>query len=172
MKQYQKIIDGKPVVKLRNQIVVRKDGKQIINPCEETILEDGWKEYVIPEPTIDDYRRKKKNEILRYDSSEEVNQFTVQGKKVWLDKATRAGLKLRFESESALGDNETTLWYKNMQFQLSIEQAIRMLYVIEKYASACYDNTQKHLAAVDLLEDINAIQAYNYREGYPDKLEF
>jgi hypothetical protein len=28
------------------------------------------------------------------------------------------------------------------------------------------------LAAIDLLEDINAIQAYNYREGYPDKLAF
>lgn len=172
MKQYQKIIDGKPVVKLRNQIVVRKDGKQIINPCEETILEDGWKEYVIQEPTIDDYRRKKKNEILRYDSSEEVNQFAVQGKKVWLDKATRAGLLLRFQAEESQGIEDTSLWYQGMQFPLKVEQAIQMLYAIELYASACYDNTQRHLAEITKLTDKDEIMAYDYTTGYPEKLEF
>lgn len=174
MKQYVKEIDGKSVIKNRRQIVINKGGMNTFNPSEEMILADGWTEYMIPayEPTIEDYRRDKKTEIEIYDSSEDVNIFYINDIPVWLDKATRAGLKLRFESESALGDNETTLWYKNMQFPLSIEQAIRMLYVIEKYASACYDNTQKHLAAVDLLEDVDAIQSYDYREGYPDKLRF
>jgi hypothetical protein len=174
MKRYIKEIDGKSVIKNSRQIVINKDGMNIFNPNEKMILADGWAEYTTPvyEPTIEDYRIDKKTEIERYDSSEDVNIFYINDIPVWLDKATRAGLKLRFEAESAMGDNETTLWYKNMQFQLSIEQAIRMLYVIEKYASACYDNTQKHLAAIDLLEDINAIQAYNYREGYPDKLAF
>lgn len=49
MKKYRKIIDGKPVTKPRNQIVVVKDGKQIINPNEDTLMSDGWDVY---EPVI------------------------------------------------------------------------------------------------------------------------
>lgn len=49
MKKYRKIIDGKPVTKPRNQIVVVKDGKQIINPSEATLMADGWEVY---EPAI------------------------------------------------------------------------------------------------------------------------
>ena len=45
MKQYIK--DG--VVKNRRNIVLKKDGMQIINPSEPMLLEDGWTEY-IPEP--------------------------------------------------------------------------------------------------------------------------
>lgn len=56
MKRYQKNIDGKTVVKLRNQIVLRVtkeiNGKevklQVINPSEEAILADGWVEYIPP----------------------------------------------------------------------------------------------------------------------------
>lgn len=47
MKHYIK--DG--VVKNRRNIVLKKDGMQIINPSEAMLLEDGWTEYVAPEPT-------------------------------------------------------------------------------------------------------------------------
>lgn len=49
MKKYKKIIDGRTVIKPRNQIVVVKDGKQIINPNEATLMADGWEAY---EPVI------------------------------------------------------------------------------------------------------------------------
>ncbi|MBQ5662954.1 MAG: hypothetical protein IIV19_00810 [Bacteroidaceae bacterium] len=45
MKQYIK--DG--VIKTRNNIVIKKNGLQYINPTEAMVLEDGWVEYV-PEP--------------------------------------------------------------------------------------------------------------------------
>lgn len=170
MKKYIK--DNK--IKFANQIVIKKDGKQIINPSVELLLADGWVEYIAPvyEKTIEDYKRDKKDEILHFDSSEEVNIFYIQGLPVWLDKTTRAGLKLRFEAEIAVGKTDTVLWYNGMQFPLSLEQAIQMLYAIEVYASACYDNTQKHLTAADILETIEDIENYDYRIGYPEKLEF
>lgn len=170
MKKYIK--DNK--IKTAKQIIIRKDGKQIINPTEEMILANGWVEYIAPvyEKTIEDYKRDKKDEILHFDSSEEVNIFYIQGLPVWLDKTTRAGLKLRFEAEIAMGKTDTVLWYNGMQFPLSLEQAIQMLYAIEVYASACYDNTQKHLTTVDILETIEDIENYDYRIGYPEKLEF
>lgn len=170
MKRYIK--DNK--IKTAKQIIIRKDGKQIINPTEEMVLANGWVEYVAPvyEKTIEDYKRDKKDEILHFDSSEEVNIFYIQGLPVWLDKATRAGLKLRFEAEIAMGKTDTVLWYNGIQFPLSLEQAIQMLYAIEVYASACYDNTQKHLTAIDNFETIEEIDLYDYLVGYPDKLEF
>jgi hypothetical protein len=170
MKRYIK--DGK--IKHRNQIVIRKDGRQYINPTEEMILADGWKEYVTPvyEPTIEDYRKRKKDEILAFDSSEEVNQFAMQEQGIWLDKATRAGLMLRFQAEQAVGKETTSLWYGSEMFSLPLATAMQMLLAIEIYASECYDNTQRHLAEVDKLETKEEIEAYDYRSGYPDILEF
>ena len=46
MKKYIK--DGK--IKNRNQIVIKKDKKQIINPKHEDLIADGWVEYVAPTP--------------------------------------------------------------------------------------------------------------------------
>lgn len=170
MKRYIK--DGK--IKHRNEIVIRKDGMNTYNPTEEMILADGWEEYITPtyEPTIEDYRKRKKDEIARYDSSEEVNAFYMQGQRMWLDKATRAGLMLRLQAEQSMGKETTTLWYGTHQFELPIVNAFQMLYALELYASQCYDNTQRHLAAVDALENKEEIDAYDYRTGYPEELEF
>lgn len=156
----------------RNEIVIRKDGKQYINPTEEMILEDGWQIVTEYNPTLNDYRDMMKDKVTDYDSSSEINVFYVSGIAIWLDKATRAGLLLRFQAEQAQGIEDTTLWYQGMQFPLKVEQAIQMLYAIELYASACYDNTQRHLAALDMLEDEESVKAYDYTTGYPKKLEF
>lgn len=177
MKQYIK--NGE--IKYAKNIVLKitnEEGKrmQVFNPTEEMILADGWEVYVTPEPTeaqlFNDAKRHKIEEINRYDSSEDVNIFYIQGLPVWLDKATRAGLKLRFEAELESAKTETTLWYEGQQFPLNLEMAIKMLYAIEVYASACYDNTQLHLANVNKLTTIEELKNYDHREGYPEKLNF
>lgn len=159
-------------IKTRKQIVIHKDGMNVFNPSEEMILADGWAKYVKPELTIDDYRKMKRDDILRYDSSEEVNQFCMQEHGIWLDKATRAGLMLRLQAEQAIGKSNTTLWYENMQFEIPIEIAFQMLYALEVYASQCYDNTQRHLANIDNLDTKEEIESYDYKVGYPPLLEF
>jgi len=175
MKRYEK--DGQ--IKTRKQIVIRKDGMQTINPTEEMILADGWKEYVppvAPEPTEEDLleraKRRKVSEIQEYDASDAVNEFSVNGIDMWLDKATRAGLQLRFEAEKANGAESTTLWHEGMQFPLPIDMAFQLLYALELYASACYDNTQKHMASVRNLTTIEEVEQYDFTTGYPPKLEF
>ena len=91
---------------------------------------------------------------------------------MWLDKATRAGLMLRLQAEQAMGKETTTLWYGTHQFELPIVNAFQMLYALEVYASQCYDNTQRHLANVNALQSIEEVEIYDYRAGYPQKLEF
>ena len=56
MKQYIK--DNK--IKYRNEIVICKNGVQVINPTEEMILADGWQEFVVPkaEPCVPTYEER------------------------------------------------------------------------------------------------------------------
>lgn len=190
------IKDG--IIKTRNQIVLHgtriikdKDGNdkevrtQTINPTEEQLLADGWEEYVAPvveqrevseeqkaKAALVRARHKLRNKIQQYDSSSEVNCFHMQGQQMWLDKATRAGLMLRFQSEIAAGREKTTLWYDGKHYELPLSVAMQMLYAIELYASQCYDVTQAHLAAIQELQTIEEIESYDYTQGYPAKLEF
>lgn len=176
MKIYTKTIDGKAVIRPKNRIVVVRYGQQTINPTHDLLIEDGWTEYADPEKTeaqlLAEAISDKQDEITAYDSSPAVNVFRISGQEMWLDKATRAGLMLRFEAEKAAGRTETTLWYEGIQFPLPLDTAFSMLYALEVYASECYDNTQRHLAAVGALTDIEAVEGYGYREGYPAVLEF
>ena len=110
--------------------------------------------------------------ILTYDSSEAVNQFSINGSPMWLDKATRAGLKLRLEAEQAAGKEDTTLWYGTDAITLPVSNAIVMLNRLEIYASESYDVTQGHLARVALMESVDEVLGYDYTEGYPEKLNF
>lgn len=136
------------------------------------VFEMKLEEVIIPEKTTDDYKKEKIEEVRHYDESDDVNVFYIQGLEVWLDKQTRTGLKLRFEAEIAAGKEETSLWYNNMQFPLTLENAMQMLYAIENYASACYDNTQKHIAEIEKLEIKEDIENYDFTVGYPEKLNF
>lgn len=164
---YADYVSGKWVLLSDEQLAFRESNP---NASVKEVFEMKLRE--LPKRTIEQAKAEMKNQIHSYDGSENVNAFFIQGLQVWLDKATRAGLKLRFEAEMASGQTDTTLWYENMQFPLSLENAIQMLYAIEIYASACYDNTQRHLAEVDKLETIEDVDAYDYTAGYPEKLQF
>lgn len=174
MKKYVK----NNIIKLRKDIIIEKDGYVTYNPTEEMVLEDGWVEYVYkaPELTEEEKIERKKEEMLRridtFDQSDNVNLFYIQNIPVWLDKATRAGLKLRFEAEMASGKKETSLWHNNVQFPLPLDQAIQMLYALELYASECYDQTQYHKMIVTNLTDFDEVNTYDYTIGYPEKLKF
>lgn len=158
----------------RSEIVIKKDGMQIINPSEELILANGWEIYTTPiyEKTIEDYRRDKIEEIKHHDTSSEVNNFYMQGEPMWLDFEKRSRLLLRFQAETAKGNENTTLWGNGKEYKLPLSVAIQMLYELETYASMCYDNTHRHITNVNSLTTIEEIQAYDYRSGYPEMLRF
>lgn len=164
------------IVKKKNAIVIHKDGSQIINPPHELLIECGWEEYTTPELTdeqkLDLAKQRKIDEINLYDKSLAVESFSINGMDVWLDKATRNGLMLRFNSELALNKEMTTLWYEDKSFTLPLNAAIQMLYALEVYASECYDNTHYHISNVKKMTSIDEINLYDYTTGYPDKLEF
>ncbi|MGM9759923.1 MAG: DUF4376 domain-containing protein [Parabacteroides sp.] len=113
-----------------------------------------------------------KSAISKYDTSPAVNSFILEGRRMWIDKATRSGLMLRLNAESASGEKTTTLWYEGYPISLPVDSAISMLNQLEVYASQCYDKTQEHLSAISFLSNPEQIMEYDYTEGYPEFLEF
>lgn len=124
------------------------------------------------EPTIDEIRAQKLAELRTYDASDEVNQFSIGGMPGWLNKSTRIGLMNSIKIEKEVGKADTTIWLGDDPFVFSIEKAIEVLHQVELYALACHDTTQRHIIAINLIETKEKIEAYDFRAGYPSKLNF
>lgn len=182
MKQYIKEIDGKRVIKTRNRIVIYKDGKQIINPKEEMVLDDGWVEYVPPIPPepsaeqlLERAKKRKLDELRRYDESKEVNDCIIvyQGVEYhyWKDKHERDALKSAVRDFITMGRTEYRLDLREEGISITIpcESLLQMMAVLEVYASDCYNRTTDHDFFIKSLTTKEEIDAYEFRRnGYPD----
>ena len=108
--------------------------------------------------------------IEKYDASSSVNSFLLNGMDVWLDKVTRMGLMNSTTIAKAAGLDETTLWLGDIELVVDCDKAIQLLSALEIYAMECFNVTSIHKAAVNKLDNIDAVLTYDYREGYPEKL--
>lgn len=175
MSKYTKEIDGVKVVKTLQEIVVTVGDMSTYNPTEEMVLNDGWEKVESLNNDADKLSKAKESkikEIKNYDSSQNVNEFFLNEISLWVDKETRIGLKFRFEVEISAEKIDTVIWYNGVQFNLRLEDAMDILYRVEKYASECYDNTQRHISTVNMLKTVEEVNEYDYKIGYPEKLYF
>lgn len=155
---------------------VRLSNDQVafMNANQNASIREIWDMKLNPPyvPTVEAVREGKIAEINRYDASESVNSFTIGGSPMWLDKSTRVGLMNSINIEKAAGRGKTNLWYNGRSFSLHIEQAIGMLNALELYALDCYNATQRHIAAINAMTTKEEVEAYNFTDNYPDKLNF
>lgn len=112
----------------------------------------------------------KRKEIKLYDSSLEVNEFFVNGVSCWIDKATRVGLVNSTKMEIEIGREETTLILNDMVLNLSCHVILEVLARLEVYAKDCYNVTARHLINVNNLTSVEEVNSYDYKVGYPMKL--
>jgi hypothetical protein len=163
-------------IKQRKHIVLYYEDRQVFNPSEEELLENGWEKYELPQPTEEElFQREKQNkltEIQLYDVSDDVNGFYLNNVRLWLDRSERETLARRFTIELNKGKTDATLWKNGIKFTLDIKTAIQMLDELEYYAIQCYDNTQEHLVNVSNITTMEELETYDYRTGYPEKLRF
>ncbi|WP_308744810.1 DUF4376 domain-containing protein [uncultured Bacteroides sp.] len=138
------------------------------------IVEDkkGFPILVEYEPTIEELRTQKIGELRVYDASDAVNQFSINGVSGWFNKSTRVGLMNSFSVEQASERDETSIWLGDALFVLPIDKAVDVLRQLELYALACYNVTQRHINSINQLETKEAIKVYDFRTGYPGKLNF
>lgn len=122
--------------------------------------------------TLDVIKEEAIEQITEYDQSKDVNSFTLQGKQMWLPKETRVGLVNSITIEKNAGKKTTVLWFGGEKYELPVDTALQMLSALELYALECYNVTAAHKAAVNALESVEDVVAYDYTQGYPEKLNF
>jgi len=121
---------------------------------------------------IEELKDMKIAEIKTYDQSDAVNSFMLDGKQIWLDKDTRVGLVNSINVENQAGRLNTVLWFDAVKYTIPISSAFLMLNSLELYALDCYNTTQAHIATVKNLLSKEEVNSYNYKTGYPEKLNF
>lgn len=115
---------------------------------------------------------KKLQDIADYDSSDAVNSFTYNGIALWFSAEVRAGFKNSIESASLLGETTISIPTTAGVINLPLNDAKIMLAKIQRYADACFLVTQQHKIAVNSLTTIEAVENFDYKTGYPEKLKF
>lgn len=112
----------------------------------------------------------KNDEITKYDTSSNVNVFSLNGVDVWLDRDTRVSLMNSTTIAKNMGQENTTLWLGTIKITVKCDQAIQLLSALEMYALSCFNKTAEHRNNVEALSTINEIVSYDYTVGYPEKL--
>ena len=154
--------------------VIRLDGMQVINPREEHYRAAGYMPYVEPLPTEDKVLEKaieeKVGEIKAYDSSDAINSFTLNGLSVWINREDRLGTTRAVELDIARGLTESDIWLHGFHLRVNCQLALKLLAAVETYAFDAFNKTQEHIYNVRQLKTVSEVEAYDYRTGYPEKL--
>jgi hypothetical protein len=143
-------------------------------PSVEQLESWGYEEYIEPTPTPEELlARAKANKIAEleaYDASE-VNSFSVNGKDMWLDHDLRQQLRISLDALSQAGRENVTKWFDGVEYTYPIDVWYYMLGLVEVYASDALNVTEAHKAAINAMEKIEDVEAYEFT-GYPEKLSF
>lgn len=150
------------------------DGQLIINPTEEMLTEAGYHVVVPPSPTEEELlanaKENKLYEIMGYDQSDSVNVFYLAEQPMWLDAPTRQTLRISIESYQAMGIESATKWFNGQRFTFPVTVWLTMLNALEVYAAEALNVTESHKAAVNALETVEEVEAYDITVGYPAPL--
>ena len=145
-------------------------------PSIEQLESWGFEEYIEPTPTPEELLQRAKSakitELEAYDASDAVNSFSVNGKTMWLDAATRQQLRISLDAMQQAGRETVTKWFDGLQYTYPIDVWYFMLAQVEVYAADALNVTEAHKAAINALTSVSEVEAYDYTVGYPDKLSF
>lgn len=107
-----------------------------------------------------------------YNESDEVNSFSINGIDMWLTVNERQQIATQISASEAIGREIMTRWYNGIEFTFPLTLWKQMLVALEVYAGDALNVTEAHKAAVNALETIEDVDAYDYHTGYPQKLIF
>ena len=144
-------------------------------PSEQRLTEWGFEEWIEPTPTPEELLARAKSakiaELEAYDASKEVNSFSVDGKTMWLDAATRQQLRISLDAMKAAGRETVTKWFDGVEYTYPIEVWYRMLNAVEVYAADALNVTELHRRDLQEIDNLDDLEIYDYTVGYPNKLE-
>lgn len=108
------------------------------------------------------------DKITKYDVSDNVNLFYLQGNPMWLNDIKRTSLIKSTNIRKSQGAVTTVLWDdNNNKYDIPVDMAINMLNTLEMYALDCYNQTAQHKKNISEMESIEDVLNYDYMAGYP-----
>ena len=171
---YYKIIDNKQVF-FNGGSIITETGV-IVNPIEEQLTENGWLPYEEPEPSAEELLANAKAEkiaqIENYDSSSNVEEFTINGAPMWLGHELRQQIRTSADAYEAVGYETMTKVFNGIEFTFPITAWRQMLNALEIYAAEALNTTERHKNAVNAMDNVQDVIDYDYTTGYPLKLVF
>lgn len=149
-------------------------------PSVEQLTAWGFVEWIEPAPTptqlLERAKSSKLADIQAYDSSEEVNSFTINingnTMTAWLTPDKRSDYKNSLDSAELLGMTEVHPVFNGVALTIPTQTAKMALAKIQLYANQCYGVTEQHKVAVNSLTTIKEVEDYDYKAGYPHRLTF
>lgn len=149
-------------------------------PSIEQLLSWGFVERGEPVPTPEERlaqaKQQKIAELEAYDASDAVNGFIIrtEGGDIteWLDTYKRNNAFRAIESAKKLGDESISFAIGDIPLTLTVTTAEIYLARVEKYAVTCTGVTATHKAAINSLETVEEVEAYDFTVGYPERLTF
>lgn len=108
------------------------------------------------------------DKITKYDVSENVNLFYLQGNPMWLNDIKRTSLIKSTNIRKSQGAITTVLWDdNNNKYDIPVDMALNMLNTLEMYALDCYNMTAQHKKNISEMDSIEDVLNYDYMAGYP-----
>lgn len=145
-------------------------------PTLSQLTEWGFEEVIEPAPTpaelLEAAKQSKIQEIEDYNVSDAVNEFTINGSPMWLTYEERAQIATQISANEAIGRDTMTRWYGGYEFTFPLTTWKQMLVALEVYAGDALNVTEQHKAAVMALDSVEAVEAYDITQGYPEKPAF
>jgi hypothetical protein len=126
-----------------------------------------------PEPSLEAIKAEKIAQLKIYDSSHEVNSFTINGVRMWLDRNMRVSLMQTATILEQAGETTITLWSEGptrVSFEVQIHALKQFLAALEIYAKKCYDTTAQHEMSISAIETAEEVLEYDFKKYYPVKL--
>lgn len=129
-----------------------------------------------PDKTLEQAKAEKIAEIEQYDSSDNVNIFYAvkDGNTIsdWFTPDIRSDFYSSIIAAENKGEATLQLYLGEIPVTLPTEIAKGMLSDIQLYANACANVTKAHKIAVEALESVEDVTAYDNTLGYPERLVF
>lgn len=108
------------------------------------------------------------DKITKYDVSENVNLFYLQGNPMWLNDIKRTSLIKSTNIRKSQGAITTVLWDDdNNKYDIPVDMALNMLNTLEMYSLDCYNMTAQHKKNISEMDSIEDVLNYDYMAGYP-----
>lgn len=149
------------------------DFKRYNELCEaittETIRGNGEAAEPTEAELLEKAKAKKIDEISEFDSSANVNAFTVNGIPMWLNFDLRSRLA---RSVDTCKEETMTKFFGGVPFTYPVAVWRQMIDVVEAYADKCQTVTETHKAEVNRLNTVADVEAFDITTGYPEKLAF